>query len=77
MRIREVGCVRAAGADDDRRPDSLYNQILATVRDVVAGGGRSDERDLFGVAGRYERIMAAGAASRPCPPCYVCPVCQV
>ncbi len=68
----------------------LYDEIMGTVREVTAAGGRADERDLYGNAGGYRRIMDARAAGRPCPrcgnqiekmqylggACYVCPRCQ-
>lgn len=69
----------------------FYNAILDTVRDVIAGGGRSDELDLFGKPGSYKRIMDSSAAGKPCPECgtaiqkmqylggacYFCPKCQL
>ena len=76
---------------DAQQLRALYNEIVATVSDVTAAGGRNDERDLFGDAGGYQRIMDAHAAGRPCPrcgasiektqylggACYVCRKCQV
>jgi len=70
--------------------DELFAAITGTVRDVIAGGGRSDERDLFGRPGGYARLMHAKAAGAPCPECgtpvvkisylggacYFCPACQ-
>ncbi len=70
--------------------DDLFAAITGTVHDVIAAGGRSDERDLFGRPGGYARLMDAKAAGRPCPACgtpvtkisylggacYFCPVCQ-
>lgn len=70
--------------------DGLFAAITGTVRDVIAAGGRSDERDLFGRNGGYARLMDAKAAGRPCPECgtpvtkisylggacYFCPACQ-
>jgi len=75
---------------DEARLRALYDEILATLRDVTAAGGRSDERDLFGRAGGYTRLMDARAAGQPCSrcgttiekmqylggACYVCPRCQ-
>jgi formamidopyrimidine-DNA glycosylase len=68
----------------------LYNAITDVVREVIAGGGRNDESDLFGQPGGYTRIMDSGAAGKPCPDCgatvqkmqylggacYFCPKCQ-
>ena len=70
--------------------DGLFVAITGTVRDVIAAGGRSDERDLFGRPGGYARLMDAKAAGRPClacgtpvtrisylgGACYFCPACQ-
>ncbi|MGE5229543.1 MAG: DNA-formamidopyrimidine glycosylase family protein [Deltaproteobacteria bacterium] len=70
--------------------DDLFAAITGTVRDVIAAGGRGDERDLFGRRGGYARLMDAKAAGRPCPACgmpvtkisylggacYVCAACQ-
>ncbi len=68
----------------------LHSAIVKTVRDVIAKGGRSDELDLFGRPGRYERILSSRTAGKPCPECgtktekiaylggtcYFCPKCQ-
>jgi formamidopyrimidine-DNA glycosylase len=70
--------------------DDLFAAITGTVHDVIAAGGRSDERDLFGRPGGYARLMDAKAVGRPCPvcgtpvakmsylggACYFCPACQ-
>jgi len=69
---------------------TLHDAITKTVREVVARGGRSDELDLFGKPGGYERIMSSKTAGKPCPECgakiqkmaylggacYFCPKCQ-
>jgi formamidopyrimidine-DNA glycosylase len=69
---------------------TFHAAITKTVRDVIAKGGRSDEFDLFGKAGGYERIMSSKTAGKPCPECgtkvqkiaylggacYFCPRCQ-
>jgi formamidopyrimidine-DNA glycosylase len=68
----------------------LYDAITQTVRDATAKGGRSDELDLFGQLGGYERVMDNKATGRPCPQCgtkvdkivylggacHFCPRCQ-
>jgi formamidopyrimidine-DNA glycosylase len=70
---------------------ALHDAIIKTVREVVARGGRSDELDLFGRPGGYERIMSSKTAGKPCPECgakiqkmaflggtcYFCPKCQL
>jgi formamidopyrimidine-DNA glycosylase len=68
----------------------LHAAITTTIGEAVALGGRNDETDLFGDAGRYVRRMDKAAAGRPCPECgmivqkiqylggacYFCPACQ-
>ena len=47
----------------------LHTAVAKTVRDIITRGGRSDELDLFGMPGRYERIMSSRTAGKPCPEC--------
>lgn len=68
----------------------LYAAILDTVKEIIDGGGRNDETDLFGQPGKYIRSMDSAAAGKPCPECgttvqkmqylggacYFCPKCQ-
>jgi len=75
---------------DEVQLEGLYEAITETVRAVIAAGGRSDERDLFGHPGGYARLMDARAVGRPCVTCgtpvekisylggacYFCPACQ-
>jgi len=75
-------------ADEDVQ--RLYEATVGVVRQAIELGGRNDEVDLYGQAGRYERIMDRHAAGKPCPACgavvekmqylggacYVCPGCQ-
>ena len=72
------------------RRHRLYDAISRTVRQAIAQGGRYDEFDLHGSAGRYVRQMDVKAAGKPCPECgtiiekeqylggtcYFCPTCQ-
>lgn len=69
---------------------TLYDAIQTTVKVVIEQGGRYDETDLFGMPGRYVRLMDKEAVGKPCPACgtavekiqylggacYVCPRCQ-
>ena len=69
---------------------TLHDAIIKTVHEIVVRGGRSDELDLFGKPGGYERIMSAKTAGKPClscgakiqksaflgGTCYFCPKCQ-
>ena len=78
------------GELDAGQRHALYDAILGTLRDMIAAGGRSDETDLFGRPGGFQRLMDSKAAGRPCPvcatpiekmqylggACYVCPQCQ-
>jgi len=83
-RTRAVDLTRA-----QRR--SLYNAITKIITRAVRLQGRTDERDLFGDPGRYERVLSASVAGLPCPRCsdkavikdsflggaiYYCPACQ-
>jgi formamidopyrimidine-DNA glycosylase len=68
----------------------LYNAVVRTVTEVIKKGGRNDESDLYGKAGKYVRLMDKNAAGKPCPSCskkikkiqylggacYFCPSCQ-
>jgi formamidopyrimidine-DNA glycosylase len=70
---------------------ALYDAIRSTVAEATAAGGRSDEVDLFGHPGGYQRVMDRAAVGTPCRrcgtaieklqylggACYLCPSCQV
>ncbi|MBE0697286.1 MAG: endonuclease VIII, partial [Anaerolineaceae bacterium] len=61
------------------------------LHEMTALGGRDSELDLYGCAGRYQRILGSHTAGNPCPECgaeiqkiaflggasYFCPRCQV
>lgn len=69
----------------------LHEKIISTVQEVINGGGRNDEFDLYNQRGGYTRKMDRNAAGNPCPTCgtaiekiqylggacYFCPDCQV
>lgn len=69
----------------------LYEKIISTVQEVIIGGGRNDEFDLYNQRGGYTRKMDRNAVNNPCPncgtsvekiqylggACYFCPDCQV
>ena len=70
---------------------ALHKAITRTIGDAVSRHGRSDEYDLYGETGGYQRILDAAATSNPCPGCseeaivkesflggaiYYCPKCQ-
>lgn len=80
----------AMAALDKKQRRELYDAILNTVQEVIAGGGRNDEVDLYNRPGGYVRIMDNRAVGKPCPncgtpiekiqymggACYFCPNCQ-
>src|SRR5512136_2575322 len=47
----------------------LHAAITDTLQEVITGGGRNDESDLFGQPGNYARLMDSAAAGKPCPEC--------
>jgi formamidopyrimidine-DNA glycosylase len=75
---------------DEEQRRGLFAAITDTVNDVIAAGGRYDERDLHDNAGGYIRVMDSTAVGRPCPSCgtpiekisylggacYFCAACQ-
>lgn len=86
----KIGPRRALNEFTPGHRRDLYAAILDTVQDIVAGGGRNDESDLFNQPGKYIRLMDSAAAGKPCPECgttvqkmqylggacYFCPKCQ-
>jgi formamidopyrimidine-DNA glycosylase len=75
---------------DDSQLRKLYEKLITTIREMVALGGRSNEKDLFGVSGGYEVLMTNIQLKNPCRNCsgnivkenymggsiYFCPHCQ-
>ncbi len=73
---------------DERR--LLFEEVRGTLGDMVAGGGRDTERDVFGAAGGYRSLLSKNTWTEPCPVCgaaivkepylggavYYCPKCQ-
>lgn len=69
---------------------NLYGKLAGTVREMVALGGRNNEKDLFGMPGGYEVLMTSTQLKNPCRNCsgsivkenymggsiYFCPQCQ-
>ncbi len=54
---------------DTSQRKALFEAMMKTVRDVIAGGGRDNEYDLYNQPGRYHRIMDKRAEGNPCPAC--------
>jgi formamidopyrimidine-DNA glycosylase len=87
----KIGPRRALNEFTSGQRRDLYAAIIDTAHEVIDGGGRNDETDLFGQPGRYARIMDSAAAGKPCPDCgtsvqkmqylggacYFCPKCQL
>ncbi len=75
---------------DQNQRRALFEAIIGTVEDVITGGGRNDEYDLYNQPGSYHRVMDKRAEGNPCPDCgtkvekiqylggacYFCPHCQ-
>jgi formamidopyrimidine-DNA glycosylase len=74
----------------DAELERLFGSIKATLAEMVRGGGRDTERDLFGRDGGYPTRASRRTLGRPCPRCgapierqaylggavYTCPGCQ-
>ncbi len=70
---------------------NLYTAMRSTLTQMVDGGGRDSERDLYDRPGGYRCILGSHAQGQLCPVCgrpiqkiqylggasYYCPVCQV
>lgn len=70
--------------------DSLYASVKEVLTEMVKGGGRDTEKDLFGQPGGYATILSNKTITKPCPVCgsaivkkaflggnvYFCPECQ-
>ncbi len=68
----------------------FFQSTLDVVADATRLGGRTTERDLRNLPGRYEPVMHRGSLGNPCPQCatpiekfvfeggacYICPECQ-
>jgi len=81
---RKLGTVPAAGRE------KLYDAVKTVLAEMVAGGGRSSEKDLFGDPGGYTVAMGGKTLGTGCPACgtpiqklsylggavYVCETCQ-
>ena len=75
-------------SQNERR--ALFNSINNIIAEAIECGGRYDEFDLFGVRGKYVRLMDRKTVDTPCNQCgtdikkisylggacYICPTCQ-
>ena len=69
---------------------ALHVATVDILRQAVAAGGRTTERDLYNRRGSYARLMDSRTVGQPCPvcgapiekiqylggSCYLCPSCQ-
>ncbi|MCL2491988.1 MAG: endonuclease VIII [Coriobacteriia bacterium] len=49
--------------------DDLFASVKTTLAEMVAGGGRDTDKDLFGEPGRYQTILSSKTVKAPCPTC--------
>ena len=70
--------------------ERVYRAVKDTLGQMVDGGGRDTEKDLFGARGGYGTILSSRTVAYACPCCgggiekkaflggnvYYCPVCQ-
>lgn len=79
--------IRELDADSRSR---LFSAVKEVLREMVEGGGRDTETDLFGKPGGYRTLMSRSTVGKPCRSCgslivkkaymggsvYFCPKCQ-
>ena len=75
---------------DDGQKEVLFTSIKNTLSDMVSGGGRDTEKDLFGNPGGYQTKLSKTNKAMVCPHCggavrkenymggsiYYCEICQ-
>jgi formamidopyrimidine-DNA glycosylase len=80
---------RAAGLSGNEQA-ALHAAIRSTLKEMVDGGGRDGDFDLYDHPGGYKRILYSKSVGQPCPVCgepiqkeaylggaiYFCPQCQ-
>ena len=81
---------RKMGALSDAQIRGMYDSVKGTLAEMVAGGGRDTEKDIFGDKGGYKTKLSKNNATMTCPDCgggvrkeaylggsvYYCPLCQ-
>lgn len=86
-RIHPTRKVSTISADERK---ALHRAVRDTVKQAIAQGGRTTERDIYGNPGGYQPLMDRFAKGKPCRECgtpikaikylggtcYVCPTCQ-
>lgn len=70
--------------------ERLFGSIKTTLAEMLKGGGRDTEVDLYGNPGGYKTLLSKNTIGKPCPACgarikkesylggsiYFCPKCQ-
>ena len=81
---------RKLAAMTQSEKDAVYQSVKHTLSEMMDGGGRDTEKDIFGCPGGYRTKLSAKTKDCPCPACgseiireaflggnvYWCPVCQ-
>lgn len=50
--------------------ERLYQSVVHTLQDMVYGGGRDVEKNIFGEEGKYRTILSNKTYQKPCPVCH-------
>lgn len=53
----------------ENQKNDMFNSIKYTLNEMVGGGGRDTERDLFGNQGKYITKLSKNTVSTPCVNC--------
>lgn len=75
---------------DEKEKEKLFNSIKSTLQQMIDGGGRDTEQDIFGYQGNYKTLLCKNTVGKPCQNCntliqklaymggsiYFCPTCQ-
>ena len=74
----------------EKGKQELLDSLKATLKQMVTGGGRDTETDLYGKSGGYKTVLSRNTVNKPCMICgtiikkeaymggsiYFCPICQ-
>lgn len=53
----------------EREITAMYHAVKRVLAQMVAGGGRDTERDLFDCPGGYKTVLSKNTLGTPCPVC--------
>ncbi len=81
---------RKLAAMTQSEKEAVYQSVKQTLSEMLDGGGRDTEKDIFGCPGGYRTKLSAKTKDCPCPVCgsdiireaflggnvYWCPICQ-